>query len=69
MNEQQHERISKDEAIRRLRNAGYAEIANELEKWRDTNGNNWGWDGWIRGAYPVVIDVIWHQQPPKSPPR
>lgn len=61
MRDMEHERVPKEEAIRRLRAAGYQDIANELEKWRDTNGDNWGWDGWIRGAYPIVIDVIWKQ--------
>ncbi len=54
-----HERVTKDEAVCRLRAAGYADEANELDVWRDVNGNNWGWDGWIRGAYPGVVATIW----------
>lgn len=59
MSDAKHETVPKHEAIRRLRVAGYEDIANELEHWRDHNGNNLGWDGWIRGAYPIVVDVIW----------
>jgi hypothetical protein len=51
--------ITKDEAVRRLRSAGYTSEADELEAWRDMNGNNWGWDGWIRGQYPHVVPAIW----------
>lgn len=59
MANKKHEPVSKDEAVQRLKDAGYEGVANELKNWRDLNGNNLGWDGWIRGAYPVVIDVIW----------
>jgi hypothetical protein len=59
MADKQHESVTKDEAVQRLRDAGYGDIAFELDNWRDINGKNWGWDGWIRGAYPAVIDVIW----------
>jgi hypothetical protein len=51
--------VTKDEAIERLRNAGYEQEAAELDQWRDANGNNWGWDGWIRGAHPHVVNTIW----------
>jgi len=53
------ERVTKAEAVRRLRQAGFVEEAVALDQWRDTNGNNWGWDGWVRGAYPDVVDTIW----------
>lgn len=59
MANKEHEPVSKDEAVQRLKDAGYEGVANELKNWRDLNGNNLGWDGWIRGAYPVVNDVIW----------
>lgn len=51
--------VTKEEALRRLRDAGFHQEANELEEWRDINGNNWGWDGWIRGTHPQVVAVIW----------
>ncbi len=51
--------VQKDEAVRRLRTAELNEIANELEAWRDINGNNWGWDGWIRSAHPNAVAIIW----------
>ncbi len=38
--------VTKDEAVRRLRAAGFTQEADDLETWRDANGNNWGWDGW-----------------------
>jgi hypothetical protein len=53
------ERVEKEMAVRRLRDAGLAHEAEALERWRDANGNNWGWDGWVRGAHPEVVDVIW----------
>jgi len=53
------EAVTKDEAVRRLRAAGFRLEADQLEAWRDTNGNNWGWDGWVRGAHPHVIATIW----------
>jgi hypothetical protein len=51
--------VTKEEAVRRLIAAGFQQEANELVNWRDQNGNNWGWDGWIRGAHPQVVAVIW----------
>ncbi|MEP0426769.1 hypothetical protein [Rhodopirellula bahusiensis] len=51
--------VTKEEAIRRLRAAGFDNEANDLEAWRDANGNNWGWDGWIRGEHPHVVATIW----------
>jgi hypothetical protein len=45
--------------VRRLRTTGFTQEADELEAWRDAHGNNWGWDGWIRGAHPHVVATIW----------
>lgn len=53
------ESVTKAEAVRRLRAAGLIHEADELEAWRDTNGKNWGWDGWVRGAHPQAVSVIW----------
>lgn len=53
--------ITKDEAVRRLHVAGHSAIADELEVWRDANGNNWGWDGWIRGQHPHVVATVWQE--------
>lgn len=54
-----HKAVSKAEAIRRLRSAGHSREAEELEAWRDINGNNWGWDGFVRREWPDLVDVIW----------
>jgi len=51
--------VTKAEAIRRLRAAGFAMEADQLDAWRDANGNNWGWDGWIRRSQPHVVPTIW----------
>jgi hypothetical protein len=51
--------VTKDEAVRRLRAASFTYEADELESWRDANGNNWGWDGWIRTTHPHVVATIW----------
>lgn len=51
--------VTKDEAVRRLRAAGFTQEADDLEAWRDSKGNNWGWDGWIRGAHRQAVARIW----------
>lgn len=51
--------VTKEEAVIRLRAAGHARVADELEAWRDIKGNNWGWDGWIRKAHPHAVEIIW----------
>jgi hypothetical protein len=51
--------VTKEEAIRRLRAARFMQEADQLAAWRDANGNNRGWDGWIRGAHPHVVETIW----------
>ena len=53
--------ITKDEAVRRLRAAGFIREADELDTWHDKNGNLWGWDGWVRGHYPHLIETIWQE--------
>jgi hypothetical protein len=51
--------VKKDEAVRRLRDAGFALEADQLDAWRDINGKNMGWDGWIRRSHPHVVPKIW----------
>lgn len=51
--------VTKEDAVQRLIDAGFQKEANELGDWRDSNGNNWGWDGWIRGSHPHVVALIW----------
>lgn len=51
--------VTKAEAIRRLRAAGFTIEADQLDAYRDKNGNNWGWDGWIRRSQPHVVNTIW----------
>jgi len=51
--------ITKAEAIQRLRNAGYKREAHQLQDWRDKNGRNWGWDGWIRSVHQHVVLTVW----------
>lgn len=53
--------ITKAKAVRRLRHAGFVQEAKDLDTWRDVNGNNWGWDGWVRGQFPHVIATIWQE--------
>jgi hypothetical protein len=50
--------VTKSEAIRRLRDAGLHQKADELRDWRSRSGNNWGWDGWVR-KQPSLVPVIW----------
>jgi len=52
--------VPKTEAIRRLRAAGFAIEADQLDAWRNQKrGNNWGWDGWIRKNHPRVVHTVW----------
>ena len=55
----ERQNISKEEAVRRLRGAGFASEADALDAWRSDPGNNWGWDGWVRKAFPHVVATIW----------
>jgi hypothetical protein len=50
--------VTKEQAVERLRVAGFSNEASELAQWRDSNGNNWGWDGWIRTTHPHVVATI-----------
>lgn len=59
---QDRDPVTKDEAVRRLRAAGFTQEADELEAWRDANSSNSGWDGWIRGAHPHVVKTIWSEE-------
>ncbi|MDH4620025.1 hypothetical protein [Brevibacillus sp. AY1] len=57
-------RISKEKAIARLVNAGWHEIATVLEQWRNKDGRNWGWNGFIkkyakRFRVLETLRVIW----------
>jgi hypothetical protein len=52
-------RVTKNEAIRRLDDAGHRNVATELNQWRNKRGNSGGWDGWFRGQYPDLIDTVW----------
>jgi lipopolysaccharide biosynthesis regulator YciM len=52
-------RVEKTEAIARLNAANLGQVAHELANWRSENGTDQGWDGWIKGAHPDVVDVIW----------
>ena len=52
-------RVTKVEAIQRLRAAGLKLEAEQLNAWRDANKRNWGWDGWIRGMHPHAVPAIW----------
>jgi hypothetical protein len=51
-------RVTKDEAIRRLDAAGHANAAEQLRQWRNERGNNWGWDGMVRGKFPDLVPTI-----------
>jgi hypothetical protein len=61
------ERVSKAEAIRRIRAAGFDHEVNELDAWRTRIGDNKGWDGWIRGKHPHVVAAIWPDEKRTSP--
>jgi hypothetical protein len=50
---------SKQEAIAILKTSGHKNIANTLENWRNIKGENGGWDGWLRGAFPTLVGIIW----------
>ena len=52
-------RVTKDEAIRRLIEAGHSNVASLLDQWRDKNGRNWVWDGHVRKWIPKFVPIIW----------
>ncbi len=47
--------MTKAEAIQALEAAGHVDTAHRLDAWRDKDGNNLGWDGWLRGEFPEVV--------------
>lgn len=51
--------VSKETAIHRLQRAGFAGVAKHLSIFQNKNGNSGGWDGWFRGIYPDLIDIVW----------
>lgn len=51
--------VTKEDAIQRLLAARFVHESNELQEWLNNDGNNQGWDGWIRGAHPHVVATIW----------
>lgn len=54
-----HASVTKDEAVGRLRAAGHKSAADRLNEWRDKNGKNYGWDGYIRRAEPTLVRIVW----------
>lgn len=59
-------RVTIDEAIRRLKAAGLFKWAKYLEGWRNKKDKKGGWDGHIRGIAPHLVPIIW---PPKRKRR
>jgi hypothetical protein len=52
-------RVTKDEAIKRLFDAGHRGADFELQTWRSVENTNQGWDGWINHKYPQLRRIIW----------
>lgn len=50
-------RNKKDIAVSRLRAAGYKAEASALEVWRNRLGDDGGWDGHVRRAFPNLVEV------------
>jgi hypothetical protein len=48
----------RSEAIQQLRAAGHAEIAAELERWRNVRGQTGGWDQHFRGRHPTLCYLV-----------
>ncbi|WP_336791171.1 hypothetical protein [Paenibacillus sp. MMO-177] len=46
----------KREIIDRMISDGHHDAAKELDRWRDHRGNHWGWNGWLKGAYPSLAN-------------
>ena len=51
--------ITKPMALHRLVTAGHRNVAEQLNAWRNKYRTNGGWDGWFRGQFPDLIDVVW----------
>src|SRR5262249_8914042 len=54
--------VTKTIAEQRLDAAGHKNPAEQLRRWRNKRGNNWGWDGWVRGEYPALVSVVWSEE-------
>jgi len=56
----QHARpVTKDDAVESLRTAGAHAEAGMLEKWRNRDGTNGGWDGYLRGSWQHLVPIVW----------
>ncbi len=64
MTKSKRQPTTKPQAIRRLREARAEREARLLEAWRDKDGRNLGWDGWVRGNHPDVVAIIWQDDEP-----
>jgi hypothetical protein len=51
--------VTKKEAIDKLKKAGYNHEAQVLDKWKNSIGDDKGWDGFIRSYAPYTVDTIW----------
>jgi len=51
--------VRRNEAIRRLQDLGFPEEAEALRKYRSADNDAKGWDGWIRGNFPELVEAIW----------
>lgn len=52
---------TKTEAVLKLRASGHRKSADELDRWRNKDGHNHGWDAWFlsRDGYPELEAVVW----------
>ena len=54
--------VTKNVAIARLKDAGYLNEADGLERWFNVDRTSGGWDGWFQAAYPSLVDIVWNHE-------
>ena len=52
---------TKAEAIENLSAEGHDQAASDLDRWRNKDGQNHGWDAWFLSSegYPDLERVVW----------
>ena len=52
---------TKKEAVLMLRASKHQKAADALDRWKNKDGQNLGWDAWFlsRDGYPELEDVVW----------
>lgn len=50
--------VTHDEAVHRLTGA-FPDAAKQLQAWKNSKGNKFGWDRWIKKQHPDAAQTLW----------